>query len=100
MKLDVVLLHNDYPSGLRTFVEEKLGGLSKFNERIVSIRAALEQQREQHRVELVAHVGGGATLVVESHGDEVHRVVGDAVSSLERSLRRKREREIDTKHAH
>ena len=92
MKTLVAVPHHEYPTEVRTMVEAKVQALLKFYERIVSIRAVLERQGEGHRVELVAHVGHGATLVVEADGNLLTGAVDQAVGRMGRVLRRHKTR--------
>ena len=92
MKTLVAVPHHEYPAEVRTMVEAKVQALLKFYERIVSIRATLERQGEGHRVELVAHVGHGATLVVEGDGNLLTGAVDQAVDRMGRVLRRHKTR--------
>lgn len=95
MNIEVSLLSKAYTPDLRDFVESKLVGLDKFNERLSSIRAVLDQQKDDHSVELVAKVDGVAPLVVEQTGEAVKAAVDQAVDRLARTLRKQRERVVD-----
>jgi putative sigma-54 modulation protein len=86
MKTIVSIPHHEYPARVREHVESRLQGLVKFYERIVSLRAVLSREGEQHRVELVAHVGHGVTLVVESRRDQLEAAVEDALQRMTRVL--------------
>ena len=57
MQTKVSILHHDYPARVRDQVEQKLQHLAKFYEHIVSMRALLEKQHSDHRVEIVTAVG-------------------------------------------
>ncbi len=65
MKTQVSILHHDYPGRVRDIVDEKLQGLTRFFGRLVSVRANLERQNEDHRVEIVATVGKGSVIVAD-----------------------------------
>ncbi len=88
MQAQVSILHHDYPSRVRDQVEQKLQGLVKFYERIVSVRCLLERQHEEHRVEIVANVGRGAVLVVDARGTVFSAALEQAVERMERLLKR------------
>lgn len=92
MKTDVAILHHEYPAHVREDVAEKLQQLSKFFERTVSIRAMLERQREEHRVELVANVGRGVVLVVDARAQSIRAALDEAVSRMGRVLKRHKEK--------
>jgi ribosomal subunit interface protein len=88
MQTQVSILHHDYPSRVREQVEEKLQHLVKFYNRIVSVRALLERQHEEHRVELVANVGQGAVLVVDARDTAFGSALEEALGRMERLLKR------------
>lgn len=92
MKTQVSILHHDYPGRVRGMVEEKLEGLHRFFDHVISIRANLERQKEQHRVELVANVGRGTVLVADVRGAIFTSVVGEAVDRMSRQLKRHHDR--------
>jgi ribosomal subunit interface protein len=88
MQTQVSILHHDYPSWVRETVETKMQHLVKFYDRIVSMRALLERQHSEHRVEIVAAVGRGAVLVVDARGDEFTNALEEAMTRMERLLKR------------
>jgi ribosomal subunit interface protein len=88
MQTRVSILHHDYPTTVRSMVDAKLQHLVKFYDRIVSVRAMLERQADLHRVELVAAVGHGAVLVVDARNDQFSPALDEAVSRMERLLKR------------
>ena len=99
MKTEVALLHDDYPSGLREYVEERLSSLAKFNERMTGVRAVFDHQHNDHTVELVASIGGTNPVVVETKADSPQMALKHAVESLTRSLKRKRDKFVESKHS-
>lgn len=88
MQTHVSILHHDYPSPVRETVESKLQHLVKFYDRIVSLRAMLEKQHDEHRVEIVANVGNGAVLVVDARGSAFQSALEEAIERMERLLKR------------
>ena len=97
MNIEVSLLSKEYTSDLREFVEEKLTGLDKYNERLNSIRAVLDQQHDDHTVELVAKVDGVDPMVVEQASDSPKAAVDQAVDRMARSLRKQREKMVEAR---
>lgn len=95
MQTLVSILHHDYPALVRDTVDAKLQHLGKFHDRIVSMRAMLERQHTDHRVELVANVGRGAVLVVDSRRDDFGAALEEAMSRMERLLKRDHDRRIE-----
>ncbi|MBC8451330.1 MAG: HPF/RaiA family ribosome-associated protein [Planctomycetes bacterium] len=95
MNTEVSLLHAAYSPDLRDFVEEKLSGLTRFHERLRSVRAVLDCQREEHMVELVAKVDGDAPFVVEQKAGSARAAVDLGAERLARVLRKAREKSVD-----
>ena len=95
MKTLISIPHHEYPPRVREHVETKLQHLARFFDRIVSIRALLERQAELHRVELVANVGQGVTLVVDARGAGLEATLDEALERMARVLRRHKTRLTD-----
>jgi ribosomal subunit interface protein len=95
MQTQVSILHHDYPARVREQVEQKLQHLVKFYGRIVSMRALLERQHEEHRVEIVANVGQGAVLVVDARGTAFGTALEEALGRMERLLKRHNDKHND-----
>jgi ribosomal subunit interface protein len=88
MQTQVFIAHHDYPSRVRETVEQKLQSLLRFHPRTVSMRALLERHNEEHRVEIVASVGGGAVLVADARKDAFTSALDEALDRMERLLKR------------
>ena len=92
MQTEVSILHHDYPARVRDRVETKLQGLHRFFDRVVSMRARLERQKDDHRVEIVANVGRGALLVVDSTGESFGAALDEATDRMARLLKKHNEK--------
>ena len=92
MRTLVSIPHHEYPAGVRDTVEEKLQNLVKFHSRTVSMRALLERQHEEHRVEIVANVGRGTVLVADAREDAFTTALDEALQRMERLLKRHNEK--------
>lgn len=92
MKTQVSIPHHDYPGSIRAVVEQRLEGLARFYDRIVSIRAVLDRQRATHHVEIVANVGHGTTLVVDAQGDLLNAALDRSIERMESVLSRHKDR--------
>lgn len=97
MQTQVSILHHDYPAQVRDQVEAKLQHLVKFYERIVSLRALLERQHEEHRVEIVASVGHGAVLVCDARAEAFSKALEEALERMERLLKRHNSKHLDAR---
>ncbi len=92
MNTDVAILHHDYPSELRSQVDDRLQGLKKFFDRMVSVSARLEKQGNGHRVELVAHVGHGGVLVSDVTEETLKGALGESFDRMRGQLTRHRDK--------
>jgi ribosomal subunit interface protein len=88
MKTDVTILHHEYPTTTRDHVVAKLQHLVRFYEGTVSVRAVLERQHDDHRVELVANVRRGVVLVIDAHAGSITAALDEAVDRMGRVLSR------------
>ena len=94
MQALVSILHHDYPVRAREQVEQKLQHLVKFYDRIVSMRALLERQHDEHRIEIVAHVARGAVLVVDARASAFGAALEEAIERMERLLKRQNDKRL------
>lgn len=104
MQTQVAILHHDYPAQVREQIEARLERLSKFHERLVSVRALLERQNEEHRVEIVANAGHGAVLVFDARSATLASAIEEAFSGMEGLLKKHnqkstQERRRENRHA-
>ncbi|MDP6763765.1 MAG: HPF/RaiA family ribosome-associated protein [Planctomycetota bacterium] len=94
MNTEVSILHHDYPSHVRETVDERLQNLQKYYNGTVAIRALLERQADEHRVEIVTRTAKGPTLVVDSRAETFGNALDEALSRMTRLL--KREHDLHT----
>ena len=92
MQIQESVLQGDYPSDVRERIEAKLGGLTRFYSRIISMRALVECTAEEHRVELIAHVGNGNPLITDCRGETFGATLDEAVDRMVRVLKRRSEK--------
>ena len=98
METQVAILHHDYPTRIRDGVEERLQSLVKFHDRVVSMKALLERQKEDHRVELVANVGRGTILVADVRGEAFKSALDEAMDRMTRRLKRHHDKVTRDRH--
>lgn len=98
MKTEVAIRHDDYPRPVRDSVEKKLEQLDKFCTWIVSMRALLERQNEDHRVEIVANAGGGVVLVADATSDVFSSALDEALERMVRHLKRHHDKVTKDRH--
>jgi len=92
MKTEVVIPHNEYPAQVREHVLRKLDTLERFFEGTVSVRAVLERQHTDHRVELVANVRPGVVLVIDGTSDSMSVALDSAIERMGRVLARHKDK--------
>ena len=88
MKTEVAILHHEYSNQIRDHVTDKLQQLVRFYDGTVSMRAVLDRQHDDHRVEVIANVRRGVTLVVDAHSDSITGALDVAVGRMSRMLNR------------
>jgi len=98
MNTEVAILHHDYPAETRDTVDKKLQGLTRFFNGIHSLYARLEKQGDEHRIELVAHVGRGPILKAEVSRDTFKGALDESVDRMRGQLSRHRDRVKSSKH--
>lgn len=92
MQVQVSVLQGEYPADIRETIEDKLEGLTRFYGRIISMRALVECVAEEHRVELIAHVGNGNPLIADCRGEGFGATLDEAVDRMTRILKRRSEK--------
>ena len=97
MRTRALILHHDYPGHLRAQVEEKLAHLARFNSHATSMTARLERQGSEHRVELVAQIPHGPTLVADVCQPVFSATLEEALDRMGRLLRRARQKRADVR---
>ena len=97
MRTEVSILHHDYPVDLRAQVEAKLLPLARFNDQAHSMTARLGRQGNEHRVELVAHISHGATLVADVSQIRFSASLDEALDRMRCLLRKAREKQVDSR---
>jgi len=92
MNTEVSILHHDYPAEMRDAVDKKLQGLPRFFSGIHTLKARLEKQGDEHRVELVANVGRGPILKAEATQGTFKGALDECVDRMRGQLSRHRGR--------
>ncbi|MBI2415746.1 MAG: ribosome-associated translation inhibitor RaiA [Candidatus Kerfeldbacteria bacterium] len=85
----------DLTPALKAYSEEKIGGLSKFDDQIIELRVTIESLREQHaesfRVTAQLHVSHDV-LYTEEVAATAYAAIDIVKDELERQLRDRKER--------
>jgi ribosomal subunit interface protein len=98
MQTRISIPHHDYPARLRSQVEEKLQGLERFYDNVVSMSAKLERESEAHRIELVANVGHGAVLVADVKREAFGAALEEAVDRMTAQLKKHHDKIVAYRH--
>ena len=92
MQVNVSSRHGHVPSEVRNYTAERVGNLSKFYDHITNVNVVIDQEKDNHMVEMVAHVGHGSTLVAKHKGEGLMVVVDATFDKLERQVRKLKDR--------
>ncbi len=95
MEVRITARHGEYSSEVKDYVSDKLEPLARFNRQARSVEVILDESGVARLVEVIAHMGRGAPLVVTAEHEDVMAAVDIAHDKLERMLRRLKERESD-----
>jgi len=98
MKTHVAIPHHDYPTQVRETVAEKLLCLERYQDRVTNVQATLGREKLDHRVELVANVANGATLVADVRRSALSEALSEAVERLVSQLRKVHGKSVDRRH--
>lgn len=99
MKIQLTGKNIEITPAIRTYIEEKLGGLSKYNEQVTELRVTLEHIRDQHAESFrvtaqlqidVAH----DVLFTEEVAKTAYAATDIVKDELERQLRDLKERHL------
>lgn len=96
MKVNVETVEFDGSSRLTAYVEEKVKGLSKFYERIVSADVTLKEtqdSKDTHEAEIRLNVPGD-TLFAASRAPSLEKAISETISALKRQVKKHKEKMI------
>jgi len=93
MKTQVSIHHNDYPSGMRNLVREKLEQISRYCRGTTKMEVHLERQADRHRVEIIADVPHGPVLVADARAAGLRGALDGALTRMARKLKQSREKQ-------
>lgn len=98
MQLTVTGRHIETTDSMRHYAEEKFGKLTRFYDRIESIDVILDQESNQHRVEVLVHADHKNTFVAQVDASDFYEAVDLVVDKLERQITRHKDRQRDRRH--
>ena len=95
MNVEISIPHGSYPASIREQIEERLAELGRFDGRTQSMRAILDKDNSEHRVELIATPAGGPVLVVDSKAESLTKALDASIDRMARALRKRKEKRTD-----
>ncbi len=88
MKIRISERHTKVSPAIRQNVKDKIEGLERYFDRIISIDAMIEGERDHFVVRLVAHVVRKKIIKAEATADDVQAAIGGALENLKSQLTR------------
>lgn len=92
MQVNVSSRHTSITPELKDYAIDRVEQLSKYSEHITNVDLVIDHEKDNHKVEVVAHVGHGATLIAKHTGELLSAVVDVTLDKLERQVRKLKER--------
>ena len=92
MNLVVAGRHVDVTEAMKNYARQKVEKLSKYFNRLSSVKVTMDIEAGKHSVEIVATAVKGATLVAHHKDDDMYAAIDLATAKLERQLKRLKEK--------
>jgi len=100
VQVNVSSRHGHISSDVRDYTIGRIEGLGKYNSRITNVDVVIDQSKDVHAVELVAHVGHSSPLVAKHSGEDLMPVFDATYDKLERQLRKLKDRKKEHRPHH
>lgn len=98
MKTTVAIPHYSYPESIREAVEQQLENLATVGREVHSLTATLTQQKNEHRIEIIAEANHHQTLVADATGSAIEEALVLAVDRMRSQLRKLHDKVVDRRH--
>jgi len=95
LELRITGRHSKLSANIKSYAEEKLGLISKYDSRTRLVEAVLDHEPLVTTIEAKAHVGKGAPLVVKAKHETPQGAIDLVHDKLERAVRKQKERKRD-----
>ena len=92
MQVNVSSRHTSISPDLKDYAIDRMEQLGKYSEHITNVDIIIDQEKDNHKVEVVAHVGHGSTLIAKHTGEMLSAVVDATLDKLERQVRKLKDR--------
>jgi len=93
MKASITGRHVDISDDFRDYVNEKVGRLSRFYNRIHEVEVIVQRESEQFSVEVIVRAGHKHTFVANETGPDALALVDLVSDKIERQLKKQKEKE-------
>ncbi len=98
MKITIAIPHNTYPERVREAGLAQLESLGDVGREVHSLTATLIQQKNEHRVEIVAEANHHQTLVADATGLTIEVALATAGDRMRTQLRKLHDKVVDRRH--
>jgi putative sigma-54 modulation protein len=92
MQVNVSGRHTHLSAELKDYTVSRIEQLDKYSDHITNVDVIIDHEKDNHKVEMVAHVGHGPTLVAKHTGEMLNAVVDATFDKLERQVRKLKDR--------
>lgn len=92
MKIEITARSTEVTETARRLAQQKCGKLERFFHGHTEVRAILDKQHENFRVELIAKTPGSHTIVIEELHTDMLAAIDLAAGRMERHVRKTKER--------
>ncbi len=97
MQLNVTGHHIDLTDALRSYVEEKLGKLERYFDKVGNVHVILSVEKNRQKAEATMHVNG-ADLFANAEDENMYAAIDALSDKLHRQIRKHKEK-ITNHHA-
>ncbi|HFC54073.1 MAG TPA: ribosome hibernation promoting factor [Gammaproteobacteria bacterium] len=91
MQLNLTGHHMDLTDALRNYVDEKLGRLERYFDKVGNVHVVLSVEKNRQKAEATMHVNG-ADLFANSEGDDMYAAIDALSDKLHRQLKKHKEK--------
>ena len=97
--IQITGVHYEVSDRIRSYVQEKLGGLKKFNGKLSKIHVTIHNASKQgYRVDIDMHLPHGKDVIAHDSEDTVYAAIDVAHDKCAAQLRKIHDREVASSH--
>jgi ribosome-associated translation inhibitor RaiA len=98
LKITIATPHNSYPERVHEATLAQLESLGDVGREVHSLTTTLIQQKNEHRVEIVAEANHHQTLVADGAGLTIEAALTLAMDRMRSQLRKLHDKVVDRRH--